>query len=631
MAATSGLAVTMPPQSASTTSSSRLLTNSRGTKNLVFRFDTGRSCVGKGMVKMAARRSCCRSSSVDHEEWDWGRWSRHFAVVEQFESYASVLRFQLEEAIENEDFAEAAKLKNAIAEITSKDSVAEIMSQFENAINEERYHDASSLSRHSGSGLIGWWVGFSTDSDDPFGKLVRITPGVGRFVGKSYTPRQLVNATPGTPLFEIFVVKDSEEGYTMQVVYMHPTKGRAGSTMNSLSKSLKGLSVQSSGKSPGVDIDVNQKATKNEEKGINIEEATEEGIRSVINFLKEKIPGLNVNVMNIQVENANTVDQLMQEDDDKTEVDGISEGEIVNLNDIENEEITIDAEGDVTEKEIDLETKIFIGGVVHNKEDVPPNEEYLRVPAEIKDVGRNSFSLHIPGINQYQNSSEKDSKVRVAAIAAQSVAELMPPEVAKAFFSAHKVSPKVSRDVREIVKLAVSQAQKRNRMSESTTFSRLTTSNNILDPFEGLYIGAFGPYGTEVVQLKRKFGHWNGAEDKEMLSDLDFFEYVEAVKLTGDLNVPAGQVSFRAKIGKGKRNPNRGLYPDELGVLASYKGEGRIAEFGFKNSHWVEGELLQLSGKGVGPFVKNGADLGFLFVVPEQSFLVLFNRLKLPE
>jgi hypothetical protein len=39
--------------------------------------------------------------------------------------------------------------------------------------------------------------------------------------------------------------------------------------------------------------------------------------------------------------------------------------------------------------------------------------------------------------------------------------------------------------VREIVKLAVRQAQKRSRLSEYTTFSRITTSRGDLDHFSG--------------------------------------------------------------------------------------------------------------------------------------------------
>lgn len=611
-----------------------------------FVVDWGCSVQTKHVVSSGKSRKasfCCRCSNnvnggnVNSSlEWDWNRWNRHFSEIEQAESFASVLKFQLEDAIEKEDFQEAAKLKMVIAEATSKDTVAEIMSQLKHAIEEERYHDASRLCRYTGSGLVGWWVGYSKDSDDPFGRLIRITPGVGRFVGRSYSPRQLVTAAPGTPLFEIFVVKDADETYVMQVVYLQRAKGNS-TTSSSPIKLAKDPSTSEVGNETVVDIQENEgKSERTEEKGTNIEGATEEGIKSVINFLKEKIPGLKVKVMNINVneeviQDSDSVKQLMQDNEKTGSTENSEEDGAGNLDEIQPDGVTLGGDSDASEDEKDLDMKLFIGGVVHNNEDVPAKDEYVRLPAEIRAMERDSFVLHIPGRALDQDAGEsKVSRVKVAALAAQGVSELMPPDVAKAFWSADKVSSKVSKNVREIVKLAVSQAQKRCRLSEYTTFNRISTSRGDLDPFSGLYVGAFGPYGTEVVQLQRKFGHWNDGNDEDKSSDVEFFEYVEAVKLTGDLNVPAGQVTFRAKIGKGNRLSSRAMYPDELGVVSSYKGQGRIAEFGFKNPQWVDGELLQLNGKGIGPYVK-GADLGFLYVVPEQSFLVLFNRLKLPE
>jgi Cyclin D1 binding domain len=61
---------------------------------------------------------------------------------------------------------------------------------------------------------------------------------------------------------------------------------------------------------------------------------------------------------------------------------------------------------------------------------------------------------------------------------------------------------------------------------------------------------------SEIICLQRKFGQWkeddsSGSKERE----LEFYEYVEAIKLTGDHLVPAGQVIITYTTeGTAKRN-----------------------------------------------------------------------------
>lgn len=62
--------------------------------------------------------------------------------------------------------------------------------------------------------------------------------------------------------------------------------------------------------------------------------------------------------------------------------------------------------------------------------------------------------------------------------------------------------------------------------------------------------------------------------------------------------------------------------------LCRYKGEGRVAQPGFRSPRWVEGELLQF---GANSPLTGTAALGFVWHVPnEKRFLILLNKLDLP-
>jgi hypothetical protein len=151
---------------------------------------------------------------------------------------------------------------------------------------------------------------------------------------------------------------------------------------------------------------------------------------------------MNVNVEEEAREGSDSIKQILEEDSNKTSSSDNPEGEVSSLD--EPDEITLEDDGDSSEDEKDLDMKLFIGGIVHNNEDTDTKDEFIRFPAEIKNMERDSFLLHIP--RRYLENDRREDKIRnikVTALAEQGISDLMPSDVAKAFWGSDKVSSKV--------------------------------------------------------------------------------------------------------------------------------------------------------------------------------------------
>ncbi|KAH0936040.1 hypothetical protein HID58_013157 [Brassica napus] len=574
----------------------------------------------------------------EERDWDWERWKKHFERIDDQDRLLSLLKSQLNGAVKREDYEDAARLKVAIAAASTNDAVGRVMSSFNRAVFEERYKDAVYLRDQAGAGLVGWWSGIAEDVKDPFGLIVQITAEHGRYVARSYNPRQLsTSAVGGAPLFEIFLTLDGKGNYKKQAVYLKwkeffpdiptmPTR-----TLNTPRLLTPPVWKGDAGNLAVEPSDDEEESDNSDDDSDLLDESS--GFRT---FLRDMIPGVKVKVMKVNSPGKGKVDKdfiskVIEQIADDEESDFDIEDIVVEqetkaeTDDIELESVTdevIDSNG---VKEIAV--KFVISDIVDRLSGNQPLKESLRSPANLESVEKSSFYLRL---EKDVNAQEESKGVEGTLVGGKGnrqsrrrVDNIM-VDLAKSIEKEKKISVKMLKEVGELLSLTLSQAQNRQQLSGLTKFRRIDVTPS-LDPLNGLYIGAHGLYTSEVIHLKRKSGQWKSGKESKKPKDIEFYEYVEAVKLTGDPYVPAGKVAFRAKIGRRYELPHRGLIPEEFGVIARYKGQGRLADPGFRNPRWVDGELVIMDGK----YVKGGPVVGFVYWAPEYHFVMFFNRLKL--
>ncbi|CAL9227870.1 unnamed protein product [Arabidopsis halleri] len=609
-------------------------------KNAIKSFDSVLSWYTTTLDNDAGEQGSENVEKID-DDWDWDRWKKHFEQVDDQDRLLSVLKSQLNRAIKREDYEDAARLKVAIAATATNDAVGKVMSTFYRAVLEERYKDAVYLRDKAGAGLVGWWSGISEDVKDPFGLIVQITAEHGRYVARSYNPRQLSTSAAGAPLFEIFLTLDGKGNYKKQAVYLK-WKEIFPDVPTMPSRTLtSGRFLTSPGRKEDtgnltVESSEDEESDNSDDDSDLLEESS--GFQS---FLRDMIPGVKVKVMKVTAPGrvdkdfiSKVIEQIADEEDEENDLD-IEDIDVEDETKAEIDEKNADIELEsVTDEIIDnnggreIAVKFVIGDIVDRLSGNQPIKESLRSPANLESVENSSFYLRLEKDLNVKESKGVEGSLLDGKGSRQSRRRIdnIMVDLAKSIEKEKKISVKMLKDVGELLSLTLSQAQNRQQLSGLTKFRRIDVTPS-LDPLDGLYIGAHGLYTSEVIHLKRKFGQWKGGKESKKPTDIEFYEYVEAVKLTGDPYVPAGKVAFRAKIGRRYELPHKGLIPEEFGVIARYKGQGRLADPGFRNPRWVDGELVILDGK----YVKGGPVVGFVYWAPEYHFVMFFNRLRLQD
>lgn len=557
----------------------------------------------------------------------WDQWKEYFSSMDEVVRELNAVDEEIALAVKREDFKEAASLQESQKKMEDMDSIISITNELEMAISEERYEDAAILRDAGGARLLGWWIG-KEGEDDPQGHLILITKDFSRYVAHAYTGSMLARAIGwssefsggstmedgiladilaqesgdiidilegsrddedehGTPVFEIFYRKQGNNWQSQPVVLNSPAISSPGSSdLDDLSAIL---SSQVGGMSNVISIEQGKDPDGTSFVRINLVDQRNDDKSEYPKKIVEEADDVAGDFNDADDASINTVEDLVKS------IDSFK---------LEDNELEDSWVGESQGNE-DLFTALSKIG----------SSMAQRVPAEITWTSKDSFKLCVDQSKQkeiLENVTESVNEPHIAGNGRDTEVTAFPISLGN---GEDESSPTLEEIESMVKKALIGASSKVNTnvagLEGEVSYRRLKVPKVTTDIFQGIYIGSFGPHGPEVIQVERNL--------------IDGKEWVFGVKLTGDNNVPAGQVSFKAQVGKECKLSSSGVYPIEYGVQARYPGKGRVAREGYSSPKWVEGELLALTKSNP---ITRGAELGFVFHVDSsKKFLLLFERI----
>eukprot|EP00210_Caulerpa_lentillifera_P007721 g7367.t1 len=510
------------------------------------------------------------------ENSNWTDWLRYISQIDLILKQLQTLSKEVDLNAKLEQFSKAAQAQKKINLCQQHDMTIQIEQKLDDAIMEEDFKMAAKLRDEGLVGLNGWWIARSTD--DPHGTLVCIHQSFSHYVGRAFTMSDLAlaNDKHQSELFMSLFTNREEAAYTLSslVFEVYLKEDNNGDIVHQ-------TCVLKTPTLPRPDRPIKSK-----------EEKPHDDNKLVFDFnyvsSDDGIPTMN----------AKSSDQEASDQGDSNRV---------NTKEYLAMELQYRVRAKIhwwdrnrfvltTEEEPDLSNLKRDNGRIEAIDRIMAQRSFMIFSNRASSADSTTTSFDT-SFERVLNHVLDETHVQRLRYEEQELEEYDP------YFDYGYYDPASSQDFIQL--------------EDKTIFSRLPDDSSTNDPFTGYYIGRFGPHGLELIHLSRH---------KDKVSD---HEFVQARKITGDPNVPSGEVTFWAYLGHQSTSSFVGHDQEDLGIRSIYNGKGKVAGSGYENPKWVDGQLLVFDSWSS---LASNSELGFVWSVPNaRKFLILLSRVRLPE